>query len=114
MALEVLRVIEEDGLLAHVQNGTYFMAQLDRLAKKHDFVDGARGRGFIVGLGFNKEYAPEAMLRSLKRGLLVNKLNPHTLRFLPPLIAEHSHIDAALDILTDVFDDLKRNPPEFE
>jgi predicted acetylornithine/succinylornithine family transaminase len=115
IALEVLKVIDEDGLLSHVKKtGKYFMQQLDRLAKKYDFVDGARGRGFIVGLGFNKDYAPEAMMRSMKRGLLVNKLNPCTLRFLPPLIAEHSHIDAAIDILTDVFDDLKRNPPEME
>ena len=115
VALEVLNVLEDDQLISHVKTaGAYFMQQLDRLAKKYDFVEGARGRGFIVGLGFNKEYAPEAMLRSMEKGLLINKLNPHTLRFLPPLIAQHSHIDAALDILAKVFEDLKRNPPNLE
>ena len=115
VALEVLDVLRDEDIISHVRSaGAYFMQQLDALAKKYDFVDGARGRGFIVGLGFHEAYAPEAMLRSLSRGLLINKLNPHTLRFLPPLIAQRSHIDAALDILGEVFDDLQRNPPDLE
>jgi len=111
-ALAVLEVIEDDSLLDHVAaTGAWFGKQLDGLKDRFDFVTGSRGRGFIQGLGFDKPWAPAALERCTKRGLLVNKLNTNTLRFLPPLIAQRSHIKAAVDILTDVLADLERDPP---
>jgi acetylornithine/N-succinyldiaminopimelate aminotransferase len=35
----------------------------------------------------------------LERGLLVNKLKPNALRFMPPLIIGKKEVDEALDIL---------------
>lgn len=112
-ALAFLEVMDEQGLLAHVrETGTWFGQELNKLADRFGCVAGARGRGFIWGLGLNEDWAPAALAGCVKRGLLVNRLNPRTLRFLPPLITQRSHIKAALDILAEVLTDLERTPPE--
>jgi 4-aminobutyrate aminotransferase-like enzyme len=38
-------------------------------------------------------------MNCLERGLLVNKLKPNALRFMPPLIIGKGEVDEALDIL---------------
>ncbi|MFT5430823.1 MAG: acetylornithine/N-succinyldiaminopimelate aminotransferase, partial [Myxococcota bacterium] len=112
-ALTVLDVLDDDALLEHVtQTGAWLEDQIEQLIAKHDCLDGTRGRGFIRAIGFKEEWAPEAVQRALGRGLLLNKLNTRTLRLLPPLIAQRSHIRAALDILAEVLTDLAANPPK--
>ncbi len=103
-ALAVMDVIEQDGLCDHVRRqGAWFLEALDGL-KRFPVVSGARGRGFILGLGLNKPVAQEITLACLERGLLVNKLNDTSLRFLPPLIAQRAHMRAALETLTEVLE----------
>ncbi|MFT7622022.1 MAG: acetylornithine/N-succinyldiaminopimelate aminotransferase [Myxococcota bacterium] len=110
--LAVLEIMEDDALLDHVTTtGTYFASRLQKLSS-HRIVEGARGRGFILGLALGPPWAREAAARCMARGLLVNRLNDHTLRFLPPLVTQRAHIKAAVDILVDVLSDLERNPPE--
>lgn len=112
-AVAFLQVIEEDALLQHVAlNGAWFSDELDALAGRFDCVDGCRGRGFIQGLGLNRDWAPSIVALCQERGLLVNKLGTRTLRFLPPLICERSHIRAAIEILSDVLGEIESNPPE--
>lgn len=105
-ALAVLDVIEQDGLLDHVRRqSAWFLEALDGL-KRLPVVAGARGRGYIVGLGLTRPVAQDVMLACLERGLLVNKLNDTTLRFLPPLIAQRAHLRAAVETLTEVLETL--------
>lgn len=107
--LTVLEVMEEDNLLAHVtETGQWFGERLEQLASDHSTVASARGRGFIWALALNGPHAREVMDGCTKRGLLVNKLNDETIRFLPPLIAQRSHLRAAIDILAQVLTDLER------
>ena len=107
-ALAVLDVIEQDGLLDHVRrNGPWFMEQLSALKSRNPVVTGARGRGFIVAIGLDKPIAQDIVTRCLDKGLLVNKLSETSLRLLPPLNTQRSHMKAALDILGEVLEDIR-------
>ena len=39
------------------------------------------------------------VLACLERGLIVNKVKPDVIRFIPPLIVKEKDIDRALDVL---------------
>jgi len=48
---------------------------------------------------FNGEIAEPVVLACLERGLIVNKVKPDVIRFIPPLIVKEKDIDRALDVL---------------
>ena len=115
VALAFLDVMEEDALLDHVAlTGTIVARRLGKLVEQFELVKEVRGRGFIWGIQLTKDWAKEALEGCLKRGLLVNRLAPDTLRILPPLITQRSHIKAAVDILAEVLSDLENHPPAGE
>lgn len=112
VAQVALEIMDEEKLLDRVNLvGAYLGQQLNALCERFECLDSARGRGFIWGLGFNRDWAPETVALCLEKGLLVNKLNPRTIRLLPPLITEHSHVDSALDILEDCLTQISSRPP---
>jgi acetylornithine/N-succinyldiaminopimelate aminotransferase len=82
--------------------GQYFIAGLERLKAKFDFIVEIRGRGLLLALGFNDDIAEELVLACLKEGLLVNPVKPNALRFMPPLIITEKDVDEALGILETV------------
>ena len=113
VALTVLEVIDEDGLIRNAADtGAHFASRLNDLSGTYKFLTGARGRGLLLGLGMSKDYAEAAVAGCAKRGLLVNKLNPRTLRFLPPLTTQRSHVRAAMEILDEVMAELDKSPPK--
>jgi acetylornithine/succinyldiaminopimelate/putrescine aminotransferase len=61
-----------------------------------------RGRGLLVAFEFDKEIAQDVVLGCLENGLLVNRLKPNAVRFVPPLIIGNSEVDEALKILDKV------------
>jgi len=67
-----------------------------------DLIVDVRGRGLLQAIEFNREVADEAVAACLDRGLLVNRLKPNALRFMPPLIIEEQDVDRAMDILKEV------------
>lgn len=79
--------------------GQYFMAGLEALRKEFDFITEVRGRGLLVALEFRSDIAEELVLACLEKGLLVNKVKPNALRFIPPLIIAEKEVDEALNIL---------------
>ena len=83
--------------------GSYFFAGLEKLKQKYPFVTMVRGRGLLLAIEFNKEIGQAAMLACLKNGLLVNRVKPNALRFMPPLIITNREADEALSILDRVF-----------
>ena len=112
-ALAFLGVLEEDALLQHVGDvGRWFAGQLERLADRHELASGPRGRGLLLGLGLERPCAAELAEGCRQRGLLVNALGTDTIRFLPPLIVERSHIRAAVEVLSDALADLERSRPQ--
>jgi predicted acetylornithine/succinylornithine family transaminase len=89
--------------------GKYFMTKLESLKQEFDFVTQVRGRGLLVALEFNSEMAEEVVMACLKRGLLVNKVKPNAIRFMPPLIISEKEVNEALSILEDALKEI-RNP----
>ena len=56
----------------------------------------------MVALEFNSDIAGSVVGACLGQGLLVNRVKPNALRFMPPLIVGKGEVDEALDILDKV------------
>jgi len=82
--------------------GRYLSARLEALRSKFDFIDDVRGRGLLKAVQFSRDMADGVLMGCLQRGLLVNKVRPDVLRFIPPLIIGEAEVDQATDILAEV------------
>jgi acetylornithine/N-succinyldiaminopimelate aminotransferase len=95
-----LKFIIDNGIPARVnQLGQYFKVELEKLKTRFDFITEIRGRGLLLAIAFADDMAEELLMSCLEKGLLVNKVKPNTLRFIPPLIITEKDIDKALGIL---------------
>lgn len=101
VALAVLGVVENENLLTHAHNmGRYFAEQLTTLATTISGIREVRGQGLMIGMELDDaERAKTIVKEALAQGLIINRTNETVLRFLPPLIAQKKHIDAAVRIL---------------
>ncbi len=79
--------------------GKYFIAGLEGLKQKFQFVTDVRGCGLLVAMEFSRDIAQLVLMACLDRGLLVNRLKPNALRFMPPLIIGNAEVDEAIGIL---------------
>jgi acetylornithine/N-succinyldiaminopimelate aminotransferase len=105
-----LKYIIDHNITAQVKRvGDYFMARLESLKQQFDFITEVRGRGLLIALEFDQEIAEKLVLACLDRGLLVNKVKPNALRFMPPLIITEKEVDKAVSILKDALGEIQ-NP----
>jgi len=103
-----LKYIIDHNIPAQVKRvGNYFLTRLESLKKQFDFITGVRGRGLLVALEFNQEIAEKLVLACIDRGLLVNKVKPNALRFIPPLIITEKEVDKAEGILRDALGEIQ-------
>lgn len=79
--------------------GQYFMEGLRKLQSKFPVIKEVRGRGLLIAIEFSSELGKPVLDACLERGLLVNKVKPNAIRFMPPLIIGRDEIDKALTIL---------------
>ncbi|MBI4187888.1 MAG: aspartate aminotransferase family protein, partial [Chloroflexi bacterium] len=79
--------------------GQYFLAGLGKLKQKYSFVTAVRGSGLLLAIEFNSDIGGEMLTACLDGGLLVNRVKPNALRFMPPLIIGNKEVDEALGIL---------------
>jgi acetylornithine/N-succinyldiaminopimelate aminotransferase len=79
--------------------GQYLIDGLKKIKRKFPFVIDVRGRGLLVAMEFDSDIAQPVLMACLERGLLVNKLKPNAVRFIPPLIVGNKEVDEALGIL---------------
>ena len=79
--------------------GSYFITRLKGLKQKFDFITDVRGRGLLIAVEFNSDIGQEVLMACLEGGLLVNRLKPNALRFMPPLIIGNQEVDEAVGIL---------------
>jgi acetylornithine/succinyldiaminopimelate/putrescine aminotransferase len=99
VALEYLKIVEEEQLLANVEKvGLYLHQQLQDLAHKYAAAREARGRGFIQGLVLDIPARP-LVEQALALGVLFNVTQDTVLRFLPPFLLQESHVDKGIRIL---------------
>ena len=99
-AYATLKFIIDNDIAGNVKRvGRYFIAGLEDLKKKFDFITDVRGRGLLLAMEFSSDIAQEVVTACLDRGLLVNRLKPNALRFMHPLIIGKEEVDEALGIL---------------
>jgi acetylornithine/N-succinyldiaminopimelate aminotransferase len=102
-ACATLKYIIDHNIPAQVKRvGNYFLTRLASLKQQFDFITEVRGRGLLIALEFNQDIAEKLVLACLNGGLLVNKVKPNALRFMPPLIITEKEVDKAVGILRDV------------
>jgi len=96
-ALAVLEVVDDPALLRRVRElGSELRSGLEAL----DGVRETRGRGLMVGVGLEPGIDAAAVGADLlRRGLVVNVPAPSTLRLLPPLLVECSHLERAVALI---------------
>ena len=105
-----LKYIIDHSITAQVKRvGGYFMTRLESLKQQFDFITEVRGRGLLIALEFDQEIAEKLVLACLDRGLLVNKVKPNALRFMPPLIITEKEVDKAMGILREALGEIQ-NP----
>ena len=100
LALEVLDIIDQPEMYAHVQAmGERLQTGLRSLAAKHKKkVKEVRGRGLMAGIELFQPAAP-VFDKMLELGVLANVTHEFTIRLLPPYILEPKHVDTILRVL---------------
>ncbi len=99
---EVLRIFEEDDIIAHVNEvAPYLEKCLDGIVEKYDFLKGQRGLGLMRGIVFDtdKKKPGDVVKEALSGGLVLITAGADVIRFLPPLIVTKEDIDRMIDIL---------------
>ena len=99
-ASKILDIFRQDHILDHVKEaGAYLYDQLEQLKNRHqDKIVDHRGVGLIQGLEFTVPVGP-IIQRAMNKGLILISAEANTIRFLPPLIVEKTHIDEMIRIL---------------
>ena len=82
--------------------GQYLIDSLESLRQKYQFITEVRGRGLLVAMEFSRDIAESVVMACVEKGLLINRLKPDAVRFMPPLIIGNDEVDEALGILDKV------------
>jgi acetylornithine aminotransferase/acetylornithine/N-succinyldiaminopimelate aminotransferase len=98
-----LKYLIDNNVVDNAQKvGSYFYSGLEKLKQKYSLITAVRGRGLLLAIEFSKDIGKEMLLACLQNGLLVNRVKPNALRFIPPLIITKHDVDEALAILDKV------------
>jgi acetylornithine/N-succinyldiaminopimelate aminotransferase len=102
-AYATVKYIIENDIADNVKKvGEYFKGRLGELRSKYSFITDVRGRGLLLAVEFDREIAADLLKGCLDNGLLVNRVKPNALRFMPPLIIGNAEVDEAVNILDRV------------
>jgi len=102
-AYATVKYIIENNVVENVKKvSQYFIGRLEELKNKYNFVTDVRGRGLLLAIEFDREIADDALKACLENGLLVNRVKPDALRFMPPLIIGSAEVDEAVNILDNI------------
>jgi len=95
-----LRFIIDNDIAGNAKKvGSYFITRLEGLKQKFDFITDVRGCGLLIAVEFSRDIAQSVLMACLDGGLLVNRLKPNALRFMPPLVIGNEEVDEAVGIL---------------
>ena len=97
-----LKTITKNGFLQKASStGDYFLEQLHKLKKNFPIVRDARGAGLMLALELDRP-GVAVVTKCMAEGLLINCIQPNTLRFLPPLIITRKEIDLLIKTLSKI------------
>lgn len=106
-AVATIETLLHDGVLDNCREmGEYLCSELEKLQQKYAFILNVRGRGLIIGVELSIE-GGEMVKTAMSRGLLINCTVGKVLRFVPPLIITRAEIDQAINILDEIFSEVK-------
>jgi len=111
VALEVLAVIEETGLVEHAAAmGERLFAGLDRIAGAHPgVISEVRGRGLMAGIQYSEDsLGPRMSYHLARHGILAiySGNEPSVMRLMPSLVIDPDEIDLLLAALERAIEDL--------
>ncbi len=110
LALEVLDIIEEEGLVARVEEmGDYLLQGFRNLSSRHSTIGEIRGMGLMIGVELGSA-AKDVVSRLLKKGFITNAAHDTVLRLLPPFIISKKDIDEFLSALDEVLAEVEKEP----
>lgn len=99
---KVLELYDKLHIVDHVNEvGPYLEQKLDVLTKKYDCIKEHRGQGLIQGIELSVNPA-EIVNAAREEGLIIITAKGNTIRFVPPLIVEKTHIDEMIEKLERV------------
>ncbi len=96
-AVAVLDTIERQDLLSRARElSDSLCAGIDEIATRHDLVTGIRGLGLLLGIELAAPLAADVADACRERHLLVNAVEPSTVRLAPPLVLTDQEVALAL------------------
>lgn len=99
-ALASLKILTQKGFLEKADAmGSYFHAQLQKLASQFSVIQEVRGLGMMLAVEL-KQPGASVVLDCMKQGFLINCIQLNTLRFIPPLIVSKKEINALIKVLS--------------
>ncbi len=102
-AYATVKYIIENNVVENVRKvSQYFIGRLEELKSKYNLITDVRGRGLLLAIEFDREIADDVLKACLENGLLVNRVKPNALRFMPPLIIGSAEVDEAVNVLDKV------------
>ena len=102
--LAAISVIEKNRLMTQARS---FEKRLKIKLEAIRGVREVRGRGLLIGIALDGEYAKEVAALLAKNGFLVNAPNPETIRIAPALIVTKAQIDKFISAFAKVMREVK-------
>lgn len=107
VSLEVFKIIKKEKILNNTEKlGDYLLKKLIRLKDKFEFIKEVRGAGLMTGIELSIDSFP-IFLKALGAGLVINSTHQTVLRIMPALNVKKQELDKGLEILEEVFDEVK-------
>ena len=100
----VLGIVDDEFCAEVREKGAYFTEKLTAIGG----VDHVRGRGLMLGVVLEKPVAKEAVKQGFDHGLILNAPAEDIIRLTPPLIISHDEMDAAVEKLSALINDLTK------
>jgi len=107
-ALATLDLVEREYAANAATVGEYFMVRLRELQGRQPCIGEVRGKGLMIGMELVTDRATKTPARALceavltrayHQGLLLLACGQSTVRYIPPLMINRSHVDEAMEML---------------
>lgn len=106
-ALATLEEIIEGEVVEYTNSvGEILCTELEKLREKYDYVKEIRGKGLLIGMELLIE-GKKIVDGCQEKGLLINCVGGHVLRFIPPLTVSSTEVRKAAAILDEVMAGIK-------
>ncbi len=102
-ALATLEALTTGGLIHNAAStGECFRKRLCELQSRLPVITEVRGMGLMLAIQLEAPIAEQVALGCLERGLVINDIGLHILRFLPPLLISQDQIDELISVLDEL------------